>query len=161
MDGSWSVSQFSRCLRDLQQLADYIENGTQPGNYFRSEVNDGAFRILGDRDSLSIVRISLASPGFTDIAGVAAVIRELRLFLEFLIGLYVNRNDRELDREQRRIELERVRRSVLAGETESKIARANPQVLDYYTTEASSVLEGAVFDKRIVSVKDRSDEMNE
>jgi hypothetical protein len=67
---------------------------------------------------LQVDRITFASPGFTDLAGVAAAIKEVREFLQFIIVHWSGREDRRLEREDRQIALAEKRLDLLRSVSE-------------------------------------------
>ncbi|MEL7214247.1 MAG: hypothetical protein AAGK92_16405 [Pseudomonadota bacterium] len=55
--------------------------------------------------SLTINKVQFASPGSTDLAGVAAALREMREFIQFVITKWMERPDRKLERDKKEVEI--------------------------------------------------------
>jgi hypothetical protein len=153
IDGRWTARGLATFLDALEAFAGFTDDGSvvrlglQPPNV--KDNGDGTISITQGmpRSYLSIVRLAFNSPGTIDLLGVAKIIEQVRLFLEFLINLYVLRNDRELELEERKVELARKRAEVLA-----RIAEVHPQFVPFVEKEAADALIQAVFEGRITAV---------
>ena len=74
------------------------------------------------RASLFVVRMNYNSPGGIDFAGLGKLAEQLRLLLEGIVDRVVQRQDREIDRQRRRLENEALAAQVY-GEWLEMIAR--------------------------------------
>ena len=105
IDGVWSVPDFEEFFRSITSIAKAATD--ELDYYFSGEVG----QVYLDRDIrrehgvLRVVKIVFASPGFTDLTGIAGIVRELRGLIEFLVTNFQQRGDRENNREMARLNL--------------------------------------------------------
>jgi hypothetical protein len=151
--GEWTARNLAAVLDNLESLAGFLETGrvitmTRQIPEISGTPAGIVIETTDDFPSLlKVVSLNYNSPGSIDLLGVAKIIEQLRLFLEFLINLYVLRNDRELDLEERKVELASKRAEVLA-----KISEVHPHFVPFVEKEAADALIQAVFEGRITAV---------
>ena len=110
LDGRWNARDLSYALLEIENYAQYAQDGE-----FRDAASPSELDVEGGANSitihgyryeigrLEILKISYASPGFCDLAGIGKVVEQLRIFLQFIIEFKSNRHIKELDLEERRI----------------------------------------------------------
>lgn len=115
IDGEWDASDFADFFAALDDLYSHLAltleyESLRPGVY--------AFGLrrppIGARYSLQVKRIAYGSPGFTDIAGLASAMREIRELFQFLITHWSGREDRKIERQRASLEVANMRLEVLA-----------------------------------------------
>lgn len=115
IDGKWNAAEFAAFYKSLDELNQYFL-GTVDMHIHLERVYAFAGRYPGYRDSrgdLRVTRVEFASPGFTDIAGLAAIVREIREFVQFCIEHCASSDDRKLARDQKRLENAKLRIDLL------------------------------------------------
>ena len=114
INGEWSAAEFAALYNALSQLNDYFLAPRIPeweiDRVFAYARRPGYF---DRRYDLRVEWIKFASPGFTDLAGLGAVIKEVREFLQFLINKILEREDRHLSRQRQRLEIAKLKRERL------------------------------------------------
>ncbi|MCE8420154.1 hypothetical protein LZ190_15840 [Rhodovulum sulfidophilum] len=154
IDGQWTARSLAAVLDSLEAMSGYLETGTlQQLNRDRYHATGRALSIVFSVEDhlppqLQIKRMSYASPGCIDFVGLGKALEQIRLFLEFLIEHCASRNDRELDREERKIQLAQKRLELL-GLLQSQ----HPAIASFVEENAADALIEAVFDKRICSAE--------
>ncbi|WP_299201280.1 hypothetical protein [uncultured Tateyamaria sp.] len=157
IDGDWTARELADVLDSLEALAGYFVDGTiqrfglQPPNVI---AGDGQVTILPNDPMpghLRIVRFNYASPGSFDLLGVAKIVEQLRLFLEFLIDLWTKRNDRQLDREERHLELAQRKLELI-----ERIGNVQPNTIEFIENDASNSILAAVLERKITKVSSNS-----
>lgn len=106
IDGHWSAADFAAFYQSLNELYQFFLFDRDPfwlergpyGRYIGYRRIDGA--------SLEVEAIQFASPGFTDLTGIAAAVKELREFMQFVITHISERGDRRLDRELKQLDIQ-------------------------------------------------------
>ncbi|NDU99947.1 hypothetical protein [Pseudoroseicyclus tamaricis] len=171
IDSDWSAADFAALFRTLDDLyANYLM--VYYSDPFVRVLNRGrvfayadSFGYMPRLPSLQVIRIKYSSPGFTDLAGIAAVVRELRELIQFIIKLWVERKDRELDRKQRDIEIASLKLEFLQKFKSFTEEDPTPsgQVLRSFQREEGQLpnidaLFEAVIDGRIVGASDPEEE---
>jgi len=131
IDGEWDAADFATFFKSLDDLHNYItlvqestfypEIGRVSAYGFRHGPKDARYRLI-------VKRIKFSSPGFTDIIGLASVMREIRELIQFLILFISNREDRKLQREKGKLEIAQLRLGLLRElyEIEKESGRAMP-----------------------------------
>jgi hypothetical protein len=113
LDGKWDAAEFAEFFSAMNEVYQYYLISIGPVPW---EMGPKAY-FPGDRPfsipTLKVERISFASPGFTDLAGLAAAIREVREFIQFVIHHLSTREDRTLERAERRLSLAQKRVDLL------------------------------------------------
>jgi hypothetical protein len=115
IDGKWNAAEFAAFYKCLDELNRYFL-GTEDMHLHFGRVYAFAGRYSGYRDSrldLRVTRVEFASPGFTDIAGLAAIVHEIREFVQFCIEHCASREDRKLARDIKRLEIAKLRLDLL------------------------------------------------
>ncbi|WP_417266804.1 hypothetical protein [Celeribacter baekdonensis] len=108
IDGNWDAADFAAFYGALDDLYNYaclaLERDFTPvlGRVYAFGTRRS---LLGARYTLQVAKVQFASPGFTDLVGIAAAMREIREFLQFLIKFASEHSDRRLSRERSKIEL--------------------------------------------------------
>lgn len=157
IDGEWSVRELAEVLDSLEALAGYfIDASIVRFGLYPPKVDpfDGSATLVPNttfRDHLYLSRFSYASPGSFDVLGAAKIIEQIRLFLEFLINLWIARNDRRLDRDERHLELAHRKLELI-----QKIQAMQPETIDFIENGASNPILGAVLQGKITGVSARS-----
>ncbi|MEM9320588.1 MAG: hypothetical protein AAGA70_16510 [Pseudomonadota bacterium] len=113
IDGDWDAADFAAFFKSIDELYNYLcvtfERELYPefGRVYAYPFRGGRPRDL--RFRLDVRRIEFASPGFTDLAGLAAAMREIRELLQFVISHAASRKDRKLKREREQLEILRLK----------------------------------------------------
>lgn len=118
LDGKWNAAEFAEFFSAMNDVYQYYLMSIGPLPW---ELGPRAYFPSGRPFFLPVLkveRISFASPGFTDLAGVAAAIHEMREFLQFAIVHLTGKEDRQLDRDERRIDLAQKRVDLLRSVSE-------------------------------------------
>jgi hypothetical protein len=113
IEGAWAAYEISSLLSDLSRFYDIPRARDLPpteareGGMWWSELSRVSASDISPPPpglpgmTLVVVRIDYASPGFIDVAGVGKAVEQVRLFLQYLIDLAVNRSLRQLEVESR------------------------------------------------------------
>jgi hypothetical protein len=147
IDGRWTALELGAVLQSLEVLARFLETGEveeQSPTRFRVEgstiIQEEAPPLEG---RLSLLRFEYASPGSFDLLGVAKVVEQIRLLVQYVIDFWSQRNDRELSRAERRLALlERIKES-------------DPETAKLIEKHALDSIISAIADKRLTSVSTR------
>jgi hypothetical protein len=113
LDSKWNAAEFAAFFSATNELYQYYAISLAPDPWERGPFAYYPSRRAFSLPNLKVEKISFASPGFTDLAGVAAAIRELREFMQFVITHVSTREDRGIERESKRIELAQKRVDLL------------------------------------------------
>ena len=104
IDGSWSARDLSLALQEIDQLADFVALNyvLRESNFTNNITPEGAvFEEYHFPSHFLIKKLQYSSPGICDLGGAGKIVEEVRVFMTYLIDLWVNRNDRALDRESK------------------------------------------------------------
>jgi hypothetical protein len=113
LDGKWDAAEFSEFFRAMNDVYQYYLLSISPYPWEFGPRGYLPPRYPFSIPTLKVKRIEFASPGFTDLAGIAAAIREVREFMQFVIQHMSGKEDRSLDREDRRLSLAQKRVDLL------------------------------------------------
>jgi hypothetical protein len=106
IDGDWKAADFAAFFKELDTIFRYISfRYTIVAFDNSSESPERLVQMRSRFGPLRVEKIQYGSPGFTDLVGLGAAIRELREFIQFLIIHFREKRSRELSNEQRQIEL--------------------------------------------------------
>ena len=105
IDGSWNAAEFAAFYQSLNEIYQFFLLDRDPfwlerGPYGRYI---GYRRI--DASSLQVASIRFASPGFTDLLGISAALRELRELIQFILTHISAGPKRRLEREAMQLEI--------------------------------------------------------
>ena len=161
LNGEWSAADFAalyKALNDLNSyfLAQYVPAARLDGVY--AYLSSGGY--YDRRYELRVTRIKYASPGFTDLAGLGAVIRELREFLQFLIDRALERRSRLLAEEKQAIEVAKAKLELIQDLTERvRDGRIPPDAIRLLGLKSLGIPDidpiiGGVLDGRITGIGD-------
>jgi hypothetical protein len=108
IQGEWAAHEMSALLADISRLYDIRRDldlrptkADEPGlplpwaRIWPSDIQPPSPRLPGP--PLAVLRIDDASPGRVDLAGLGKALEQVRLFLEHLIDLIVQRKRRQLE----------------------------------------------------------------
>ena len=158
IDGEWSARELAEVLDGLEALAGYlldgkiVRMGLQPPKV-AVRPNANKLTILPNDplpSQLQLRRFMYASPGSFDLLGAAKIIEQIRLFLEYLINLWIARNDRRLDREERHVELAQRKLELI-----EKIKAVQPDTINFIENEASNSILSAVLQGKITGISSK------
>lgn len=168
IDGDWDAADVAAFYRCLDELHNYLalcleyENLSADRIYafgFKRGPTDARFRLL-------VKQIKYASPGFTDLAGLAAAMKEIRELIQFLITHWSERTDRKLSRQKNKLEIAKLRLELLerAYSIESQYGSRMPFDAEKYFGIKSNDLPDidplidAVINDRLVGIENDSKE---
>ncbi|MGR3342650.1 MAG: hypothetical protein ACU0DI_05390 [Paracoccaceae bacterium] len=111
-------------------------------------------------EPLIVSKIQFGSPGFTDLAGAGAVLREVRLFVQYIIDHCSSKKERNLA-----IQSKQIKNANLMFELAEKIEASNSpndigvQLIKQFLNrpELQNII-SAVVDKRIISVEESNED---
>lgn len=104
IEGRWSAADFAAFYKSVNDLYQFFLFDLDPFFLERGFYSSLSYRRLS-WVNLEVEQITFASPGFTDLVGIAAAVRELREFIQFLITHLSTGEDRKLAREQTKLEI--------------------------------------------------------
>ncbi|WP_299770170.1 hypothetical protein [uncultured Tateyamaria sp.] len=166
IDGQWWSRDFHTFFRDLEVLARLAETG-ELGFALDGEwnVDTGGSNITivdfpgsGNTETnrrIQVTCISFASPGFTDLSGAGKMLEQVRLFLEFIITKVLERNDRHLEREEKRLKIELLRQHISALEPPSDL---NPEMLKVLENHRADALIASVAEGRVTGISGKMED---
>lgn len=106
LDGRWNAAEFAEFYQALNDLYQFYLFDRDPFWWKHGPYGRYVGYRRFDFSNLEVQRIQFASPGFTDLAGIAAAIKEVREFIQFLINHFSTSEDRKLDREMKGLEIQ-------------------------------------------------------
>lgn len=106
IDGRWSASDFAAFYKSTNDLYQFFLFDRDPFWWDRGPYGRYIGYRLFDDATLEVRQTKFASPGFTDLVGIAAAVREVREFFQFIITHVSSREDRRLDRALKQIEIQ-------------------------------------------------------
>ena len=119
LDGEWSAADFAALYKALNDLNFYfLAHGIPEARFTSVYAYLGSSGYYESRYDLRVTRIKYASPGFTDLAGLGAVIREVREFLQFVIDRYLERRTRQSAHERQSLEIAKLKLELIQELTE-------------------------------------------
>lgn len=155
IDGEWYAADFAGVFKDLEYLVD-VQNG---GDAYSTDAIQMDHQTVDNKlqlrwwwtplpKSAKISSIKYSSPGWIDIAGLGKLAEEFRLFLQYIIDLFVHRNDRALEHEDRLIGVIERRAKFVEN-----IQGVDPRLLEYVKSGSADHLVEAVCVGRVTSVR--------
>lgn len=112
IDGDWTTREFAGFFTAMTAIySSLAPNYPVPLNWegdkgeiikWTDKNNEFLWLSNSSESDFRVVKIQYGSPGFTDFAGLGAVLREIRLFLEFLIDRRSRQNLLELEADEKR-----------------------------------------------------------
>ena len=106
IDGEWNAADFAAFYNSLDKLYGFfLERMMPPVEFGRMYAFTRYTGFYESRFELSVTKVQFSSPGFTDLAGIAAAMRELRELIQYLIKFVSEREDRALSRDRARLEI--------------------------------------------------------
>ena len=104
INGEWSATEFAAYFKEIQNLYESLKFSTLAVDIAQSDQG-----IVFFSSPIQVSAIQFGSPGFTDLVGIGAIVQELRAFLEFLIIHFREGPDRKLSRQEKEIEILRLK----------------------------------------------------
>ena len=152
IDGDWDAIEFSEFFYSLQSLSYYAISDME----YRFAPNQAGAMSVGSLRrryaTLNVSKIQYASPGFTDLAGFGAILSEIRQFLEFLITHISQREDRQLERKAKKLELLKAKIEIARELQNSDLSQTATKLIE--TDDVDSLFE-AIYDGRLTKVEIR------
>ena len=108
LDGDWDAAGFAAFFQSLDDLFNHLSLTKERDFYpeFGRIYGFGRYRIRPEyRYRLEVRSVSYSSPGFTDLVGLAAALREIREFLQYLITFVSERGKRKSAEERDKLEI--------------------------------------------------------
>lgn len=165
ISGEWWSRDFHTLFRDIEVIAKLAETNKTSfdldGDWdidsrIPVQVRDapGSGNTEGNR-RIQITRLSFASPGFTDLAGVGKILEQLRLFCEFCITKVLERNDRKLENEEKKLRLEVLRQHLLASPLPEGL---QPHMKDFLKSPQADSFVRSIAEGRLNSIESIDDD---
>jgi hypothetical protein len=109
---------------------------------------------LKPEESLRLRRIEFASPGFTDVAGLAKSVKYVGEFLIKIIELNMTRKDRELERQKKAIQIQKeklrlCRDLIKLGQEANSIGFNSQEIANFVLDRTDQVLIPLIEEKKI------------
>ena len=165
IDGEWSASDFSALFAELHSYYEFSASRFRSFAYAPIEDDRFLIRLAALSTPLQVRRIQFGSPGFTDLAGIGALTRELREFVQFLIVHFRDSEDRKLSREERRIRIAQARlellekfRSVRAHQRDDDPFLISAAVSEFLDIPKFEEIGNAIMDGRITDLLETDEE---
>jgi hypothetical protein len=159
IDGDWQAKDFAAFFMEIHGIYD-------ANKFAFIDTTSSAYDQVADLAlPIRVLSVQYGSPGFTDLMGVGAIIKELRSFLEFLILHFREGADRKLSREEKEIEILKLKLQLLEGlermrkgSSEGDEIKAFERLVSVAENPEIEALCKAILDKRIAHVEIARDE---
>lgn len=161
IDEDWDAIEFSQFFLELHKYYEFVAIRVLTVAFAPSsdEVLLQRFAALGK--PLRVRRIEFGSKGFTDLLGAAALIGELRTFVEFLIVHFREMPDRKLERQERQIAIADAKlelmKKMLHLRKETRLHESDfefaAQISEFVDMPGFEAVAEAIMDKRVLRVE--------
>ena len=160
-DGDWKAAEFAAVFREIHELHEHVALRIRVFNLNSGALRDETtFRLSRRAAPLRVQRIKYGSPGFTDLVGMGALVREVRELIQFLIVHFREVADRKQDRELRQLQIAKAKLEILeafqqirAGEKPQESLgslKLFSEVADFSDLPDFDAIAEAIFDGRVV-----------
>ena len=130
INGNWTATEFAEYFTAIQSLSYYwimdMEYRFAPPRNLEMSLG----RLRGRNATITVKQVQFASPGFTDLAGFGAILSEIRQFLEFVIKHISEKENRQQDRELKRLEIIKVKLEILAEMERQNLDHSVAKLID-------------------------------
>ena len=163
IDGEWKAAEFASFFKELHDLYQSASFTYRVVARAPEEHDEVFLRMSRAARPIEVRKIAYGSRGFTDLAGLGVLVRELREFVQFLIVHFREREDRKLDREERRIAIAGARLGLLiqlrkqrelsrSGEEEVLLEHFS-KVAEFAELPSIDEIAEAIFDNRLLGAE--------
>lgn len=163
LDGEWSAMEFAEFFSALSAMyflplpPGQVEMKWSDNGDPLTWTSDGQPLIWTDKvkpgDDLRIVRVQYGSPGFTDLVGLGAVLKEIRLFIQFLCERRARLNLLDIEREERKLRVDAMRKRIESDPNGLISERLHP-----FLTQEDSPLLDLIAQRKITGAVDAEGE---
>jgi hypothetical protein len=159
LDGNWTTMEFAEFFSTLSAM--YFAP-LPPGQVKMEWRSDGSplewttegspltwAHNVSPSEDFWVIQVRFASPGFTDLAGLAALLREIRIFIQYLCERRARINLMDIEYESRKLRVEAMKKLIYDDGDRSLSQRLMP----FLTQDESPVLD-LIYQKKITGAVD-------